>query len=249
MKLVLLAAVVPCLWAQNFDAQAVERGEKAFVSSCGFCHGDDATGSRGPDLVRSPLVNKDVNGNLIGPVIRNGRPDKEMPAFPQMTAPQIADIVQFLHSQVIAALHSARVPGDYPLAKLLTGNAESGKRFFSGAGGCEACHSPSGDLAGIARKLKPIDLQSRMLYPSGRGAPPQLTAVVTLSSGEKIEGRVAHIDEFNVAIRDSQGWYRSFPRTAVKVEVRDALAAHKSLLARISDSEMHDLFAYLETLQ
>src|SRR5437016_14356087 len=30
---------------------AVERGLKQFQQACGFCHGPDATGARGPDLL------------------------------------------------------------------------------------------------------------------------------------------------------------------------------------------------------
>ena len=45
---------------------AAERGRKQFEQSCGFCHGADATGARGPDLVRSPLVAHDVKGEQIG---------------------------------------------------------------------------------------------------------------------------------------------------------------------------------------
>jgi len=75
------------------------RGQKEFVQSCGFCHGEDATGSRAPDLVRSPLVNKDLGGDLIAPVIRNGRPDQGMPALPLAEA-TIQDIVAFLHMRV-----------------------------------------------------------------------------------------------------------------------------------------------------
>lgn len=241
---VLLAAG---LAAQQPDSQAVERGRKAFVSSCGFCHGDDATGNRGPDLVRSPLVNHDDKGNLIGPVIKNGRPDKGMPAFP-MTDAQISDIVAFLHARVLEALHSAHVSGDYPLEKLLTGNAEAGKRYFNGAGGCSGCHSPTGDLAGIAKKFKPIDLQSKMIYPGHRGSE-NGTVTVTLPSGKKIEGRLAHIDEFNVALWNSAGWYQSWPRSQVKVEVHDSLEGHKKAMETITNTEMHNLFAYLETLQ
>src|SRR5215510_7747 len=70
--------------AQDSPAKdpAVERGRKQFVQSCGFCHGADATGARGPDLLRSPLVAHDVKGDQIGEVIRNGRTDKGMPALP-----------------------------------------------------------------------------------------------------------------------------------------------------------------------
>src|SRR5947209_2079664 len=144
--------VCPAILLEAADppaAQAVERGRKQFKATCGFCHGDDATGSRAPDLIRSPLLSHDVNGELIKPVIREGRPDKEMPAFPTLTEGQIADMVAFLHAQALAALHSAHVPKDYPVEKLLTGNAQAGKAYFNGAGGCSGCHSPTGDLAGI----------------------------------------------------------------------------------------------------
>ncbi|HLJ16855.1 MAG TPA: c-type cytochrome [Bryobacteraceae bacterium] len=243
----LLAALTSTALAQLPDSAAVSRGRKAFVSACGFCHGEDATGNRGPDLVRSPLVNHDVSGNLIGPVIKGGRPDKGMPAFPMSDA-QIADIVAFLHAQVLVALHSAHVPGDYPLEKLLTGNAQAGKQYFYGAGGCSACHSPTGDLAGIAEKYKPIDLQSKMLYPAARGSRDG-TVTVTLPSGKKIQGRLAHLDEFDVALWDSGGWYRSWPRREVRVDVHDPLEAHQKLLGKITNAEMHNLFAYLETLK
>src|SRR5882757_6075663 len=85
-------------WQQSgADVEAsAERGRKEFVQSCGFCHGADATGARGPDLMRSPLVAHDVKGDQIGPVIRQGRPDKGMPAMPLSDA-QILDIAAFLH--------------------------------------------------------------------------------------------------------------------------------------------------------
>lgn len=230
----------------DFDRAAVERGRTDFKSSCGFCHGDDATGNRAPDLIRSSTTNHDVNGNLLDPVIRNGRPDRGMPAFTNLKDKDLADIVVFLHSQAYAALHSAHVPGDYPVAKLLTGNADRGKTYFDGAGGCTQCHSVTGDLAGIATKLKPIDLQQRLVYPEARG---KQTATVTTADGQSFQGKVKDLDEFNVAIIDASGWYHSWPRSHVKVEVHDPLAAHRELTEKYTDGDIHDLFAYLETLK
>ncbi len=229
------------------DPAEVERGRALFKSSCGFCHGNDATGSRGPDLVRSALLSHDDHGNLLGPVIRNGRVDKGMPSFATMKDDQITDIVAFLHHQASAALHSAHVPGDYPLAKLLTGNAREGKAFFDGAGGCAQCHSVTGDLAGIAKKYSPIDLQQRMVYPGGRNS--SKTAVVTLKDGTRFEGKVMHEDEFNVGVMCQDGWYRSWARDDVQVEIHDPLAAHRELTAKYTDADLHNLFAYLETLK
>src|SRR6266481_9904098 len=87
------------------DVAAAQRGRKEFVQSCGFCHGADATGARGSDLMRSPLVMHDVKGNLIGEVIRQGRPDKGMPAMP-LSESQILDVAAFLHARLAEAARS-----------------------------------------------------------------------------------------------------------------------------------------------
>jgi cytochrome c oxidase cbb3-type subunit 3 len=229
------------------DPSAVERGRSLFKSSCGFCHGDDATGSRAPDLVRSSILSHDDHGNLLAPVIRNGRPDKGMPSFSTMKDDQIVDIVAFLHHQATAALHSAHVPGDYPVAKLLTGNAQAGKAYFNGAGGCSQCHSPTGNLAGIAKKYSPIDLQQHMVYPGGRNE--SKTAVVTLKDGTRFEGKVMHQDEFNIDVLCQDGWHRSWPVDDVTVTIHDPLEAHRELMSKYTDADIHNLFAYLETLK
>jgi cytochrome c oxidase cbb3-type subunit 3 len=225
-------------------AAAAERGRKQFVQSCGFCHGADATGARGPDLLHSPLVAHDVKGDQIGPVIRQGRPDKGMPAMP-LTDAQILDVATFLHARAAEAARSAGVPNVYPVEKLLTGSAGAGKAFFNGAGGCNKCHSVTGDLAGIAGKHTPIELEALMLYPGGK----HRTAIVTLPSGEQVKGPVEHADDFVIAVRDERGWYRSFRRDGVKVEIDDGLAGHRELLGRLTQADVHNVFAYLESLK
>src|SRR5712664_1938060 len=102
-------------WPQAVSQDhAVERGRKQFQQSCGFCHGPDATGGRGPDLVRSPLVAHDVKGDKIGEVIRLGRPDKGMPAM-GVTDQQVLDIAAYLHSRVVEGARSGEVPSSYPI--------------------------------------------------------------------------------------------------------------------------------------
>src|SRR5439155_19596703 len=123
------------------------------------------------------------------------RPDKGMPPLP-MSDPQVAQISAFLHARAYEALRSAHVPTDYPEEKLLTGNAAAGKAYFNGAGGCAGCHSPAGDLAGIARKYSPLNLQARFLYPSGK----KPAATVTTAAGNKVTGTLLSVDEFDVAV-------------------------------------------------
>jgi cytochrome c oxidase cbb3-type subunit 3 len=226
-------------------------GAKTFAQNCGFCHGDDATGSRGPDLVRSLTVNHDNQGDLIDPIVRNGRIDKGMPSFSAGTLSDqaLAEIVAFLHARTYEAKHSAGVRDDYPVARLLTGNADQGKAYFSGAGGCSGCHSVDGDLKGIAARYQPLELQQHFLYPGPTGAPNDRTATITLPSGKTIEGHVVHLDEFSIAIRDSDGWYHSWNRKDIRFSLKDPLAAHRELLAKYTDDDVHNLFAYLESLK
>ena len=238
------------IWAEVAHSQtdakdaAAKRGRAQFAQTCAFCHGPDATGGRGPDLIRSPLVAHDQKGELIGEVIRSGRPDKGMPAIPA-TDDQVADIAAYLHARALEALSSSSVPRDYPAEKLLTGKADAGKAFFEGAGDCKNCHSPTGDLAGVASKYSPVELEAHMLYP---GDKPK-SAVVTLASGEQVRGTVVRSDDFMIGVRDDSGWYRSFSRDKVKVEIHDPLEAHRKLLDTLTTAQVHDLFAYINSLK
>lgn len=233
------------------DPAAVDRGQKLFAPTCGFCHGPDGTGKSGPDLVASSLVIRDSGGDLIGRVVHDGRPGKGMPAFPGLTGPQIADISAFLHSQIRAAANRFA----YSFHEVVTGNAQAGEAYFNGAGKCNTCHSVTGDLAGVANKFQPPDLQARLVYPGpsfpGFGGPPTkpTQVTVTLPSGEVISGTLISHDSFNIALKDESGWYRSFPVAGARIELHDPLEAHKELVNTITDTEMHDLLAYLETLK
>jgi cytochrome c oxidase cbb3-type subunit III len=226
------------------DPAPVERGQKIFSANCGFCHGTTAQGGdTGPDLVRSPLALDDERGDKIGPVILEGRSGKGMPAF-HLPADQIQDIAAFLRSRQQAAIDR----NAYALLNLVTGDRQKGRDYFNGAGHCNTCHSPTGDLAGIAKKYDAATLQSRFLYPRSAQLHPKVT--VTTGTGQTLSGTLDYLDDFNVALRDAAGDYHSFSRDArLKIEIHDPLAAHAELLKSYTDSEMHNMLAYLETLK
>jgi cytochrome c oxidase cbb3-type subunit III len=235
-----------CLFAQNPPGDSVKRGQAQFTQTCGFCHGSDAKcGAEGPNLMRSTLVRHDDNGKLIGPVIRDGRPTKGMPPI-KLSETQIADVVAYLHSRLTESdLTNPANPREYSLKLLLTGNADAGKAFFYGEGQCGHCHSPTRDLAGIAKKYTPADLQAHFLYPPD--VPKRAT--VTTSSGRLFKGILSYHDQFTVALKDADGWYHSWPADEVKLEIHDPVVAHLELLHKYSNADVHNLFAYLETLK
>ncbi len=245
VPVLLLAQDLDNVSPRQVDSSNVGAGKAQFQQTCGFCHGRDARGASGPDLIRSSLVSHDVNGNLIGPVVHKGRPEKGMPAF-QLSDTQISNIAQYLHAQAkVAASVSQRIPSEYPVEKLLVGDAAAGQTYFNGHGNCFSCHSSTGDLAHIASKYKPFDLQTRIAFPSGL----QPLLNVKDSSGQTFSGEQVYADEFLVTLRDKSNWVHTWKRNTVRVEVHDPLAAHEQLLKSYTDANLHDLFAYLETLR
>jgi cytochrome c oxidase cbb3-type subunit III len=233
----------------------VARGQQIFVSTCGFCHGSNAKGGeKGPDLLRSVVVLDDEGGKSIGRVVLKGRPDKGMPKF-ALSPEQIADIASFLHSSIAAAANR----DDYKVLNIVTGDAKAGEAYFNGAGHCSSCHSVTGDLKGVGAKYEPVTLQDRFLMPRDRGSSdsspqgkPVLTVTVRTSSGQSVTGVPVNIDDFTVALRDSAGDYHSFTRLSAdnpRIEIHNRMQAHSDMLTKYTDSDIHNLTAYLVTLK
>jgi mono/diheme cytochrome c family protein len=229
------------------DAAAAALGEPIFESNCAFCHGPKARGAEGPNLLQSAVVLHDEKGETIGKVVHAGRPDRGMPAFPSFTEAQLFDIAEFLHQQVYLAANR----GTYNLLNIVTGNAAAGEAYFNGPGQCNTCHSVTGDLAHIASKLQPADLQQAFLYPASvREERVPSTVVVTLPDGKTVKGTLMNIDDFEVTMRDGNGVPRSFVLgKGTKAEVENKLARHLELLKQYTDADMHNLTAYLATLK
>lgn len=238
------------------DPAAADRGKTIYIAECITCHGNKARGSdTGPDLVRSLTVLHDRYGSTIGAFLLKGHTMQSGRPSTALTAANIADLSHFLHQRVYDTLRS----GPYSrVINVLTGDAKAGQAYFNGAGRCNSCHSPTGDLAGIARKYDPPTLQQRCLFPQtigfGRGRGTSRTkpvmVTVTPASGAAVSGMLVHLDDFNVALRDAAGEYHSWKRTPdLKVVQEDPYAAHVALLDEYTDKNIHDLVAYLETLK
>jgi mono/diheme cytochrome c family protein len=181
---------------QRIDNAAADRGRLLYTQYCINCHGSTAKGTdRGPDLIRSAIVLRDRLGNGIGPAARKG-PDHQAHQA-TLTDPQVVDLSHFLHQRVesIASNRNARGP-----LNVVTGNAEAGRAYFNGAGKCSTCHSPTGDLAGIATRIPvPVNLQQRFLFPAlTRGGPKQVEVTVTPGGGKPVSGALVRIDGFQL---------------------------------------------------
>jgi cytochrome c oxidase cbb3-type subunit III len=229
---------------KSYPPELVERGGGLFQQGCAFCHGRDATGGEtGPDLTRSKLVASDVDGDKIGAVVRNGRPEKGMPPFDRSDE-EIAALAAFIHTQQLEARNRPGGRKGVDPSDLQTGNVQAGKRYFEGAGGCSNCHSPTGDLAGIASHYEGLQLEMRMLYPEHAKS----KVSVTLVSGQTVAGVLDYLDEFTVGLIDGTGTYRSWRTRDVQYKVDAPVDAHVKLFSKYTDADIHNLMAYLQTL-
>jgi cytochrome c oxidase cbb3-type subunit 3 len=237
------------------DKAVIERGKTLFTINCAACHGADARGGDqgGPNLLRSQVVLNDQHGELILPVVRGANAQK-MPPFPGIPETDVVAIAEFVHS-----LAAVRGGPSAPLT-VLVGDASAGRAAFTST--CAACHSADGDLKGIGTRIPDAMTLQNFWIAGGRlggrgasGPPPRnpkpTTVTVTLASGRVVEGVLARIDDFIVSLVDASGETQTFVRDGdqPKVDVHDPLDAHHQLLPKYSDTEIHDITAFLATLK
>jgi mono/diheme cytochrome c family protein len=243
------------------DPRALDEGRALWVKQCIDCHGTTARGSEtGPNIIRSAVVNRDrtsfIPGSVLGPFLGKGHPTQSGMPSGTFTEREAVALAHFLRQQVNDTMRGSPifVPGD-----VLTGDAKAGEAFFTGEGGCGSCHnSKSRSLAGLrSRAGSTVNVQQRMLFPMGgggrgRGGPNPNPTTVALSSpsGPPISGVLVAQDSFYVTVQDAAGQIHVVKRTpGMRMETTNPYQAHIDLLDRLTDKNIHDLVAYLETLK
>lgn len=239
----------------------IARGNGLYGVHCRACHGVDLRGGDqgGPNLLRSDAVLNDQAGELIAPVILNGQQGagSSMPPI-RVTPDDARAIAEFIHS-VTATMRGQGnpPPGPVPVLNVLVGDAAAGEKYFNAK--CGACHSPTGDLRGIGSRLAdPTTLQNYWISAGGglgrggrggRGRP--IPVSVTDAPGQKVEGTLVRLDDFYVVVALADGTERTFRRDGERpvVDVRDPLEPHRQLLPAYTDTDIHNVTAYLVTLK
>jgi cytochrome c oxidase cbb3-type subunit III len=239
----------------------LERGKTMYMSMCSTCHGADARGGQlgGVNLLRSPLMLGDRDGELMLPIVKNGRPGTAMAAIPMPDA-DIKAVAAYVHSlQAQGDIQGGPPPGPPVPLVILVGDAKAGATYFNAT--CSSCHSATGDLAGIGGRVSDAKVLQNLWVSGGRvqghgpgrrqrtaeNAP---TVKVVLPDGV-VQGHLLRLDDFLVTVLLDDGTTRSIRRRGDTpgVEVTDPLARHTELLAKYSDKDIHDVTAYLATLK
>jgi cytochrome c oxidase cbb3-type subunit III len=251
------------------DQAAHDRGRALWASQCIDCHGSQARGSdTGPNIIRTKTVNFDRSaadaGSVLGPFLKAGHPTQSQKPSASFTDEEVVGLANFLRQRVNDTMRGSPL---FTVGDIVVGDPKAGEAYFNGDGGCATCHNATTrNLAGVATRIPaPVDLQQRMLFPGGggrgrgRGGPPggapavdpnAITVTIAPASGASMSGVLVEESDFYVTLREADGTVRVVRRTpGMKVTKVNPLQAHIDLLDRVSDKQIHDLVAYLETLK
>ena len=243
------------------DPAVVARGKTLYEVSCRGCHGADLRGGDmgGPNLLRSPVALSDHDGELIVPIIQGARQNSGMPAIPM--SPEDGKAVAAYVRSIVATIGVQGRPPSIGKAPptIVVGDASAGRVYFESK--CAGCHSTTGDLQGIATRIPdPKTLQNtwvaggnrpRRMIGATAGSAHPVTATIQLPMGERVEGPLVRIDDFDVTVMLADGSERTFRREGdvPKVEIHDPMKGHRDLLSILTDKDMHDVTAYLVTVK
>jgi cytochrome c oxidase cbb3-type subunit 3 len=242
------------------DPAVIARGKALYGVGCTACHGVDLRGGDqgGPNLLRSQIVLTDDKGEKILPVVRGGRqgPAGVMPAS-NLPESDILAIAEYIHSVMGRAGNQGRPPERETPWELnvIVGDASAGHVYFARA--CSRCHSPSGDLQGIAtrvpdgRALQNLWISGGVSGRGGGRGGAERRVTVTVAGSPPVTGRLVRIDDFIVTLIQDDGVRRTFARSGgvPKVEIDDPLLPHRRLVLELTERDMHNLTAYLATLK
>jgi cytochrome c oxidase cbb3-type subunit 3 len=241
------------------DPAAYERGRAIWARECIDCHGSTARGSdTGPNIIRTKTVNFDRSsanpGSVLGPFLKAGHTTQSGKASATFTDAEIVELSHFVRQKVNDTMRGSPL---FTVGDILVGDKAAGEAYFNGVGKCATCHTAtSRSLAGIGARLPaPVDIQQRMLFPGGRGrggvpGPTATTVTITPASGPAVSGVLVEQSDFYVTVRQADGTVKAVRRApGMQVVVTSPLQAHIDLLDEITDAQIHNVVAYLESLK
>ena len=238
------AAAVPTTNPLEGNRDAIQNGGAMFRNRCAGCHGPDARGYLGPDL--TGLWASGWSDDRIFTVVRRGVPGTEMPAADPMRAPD-RDIWQILaYVKSLGGAASAQSPG---------GNAQNGERIFRT--NCSSCHMVGAqggqlgpDLSKIGSGRTRTALSKKVRGTADYTRPGYEPVTLVTRDGQRIRGVKKNEDEFSIQIMDMrqrlQGYLKANLAEVVE-EPQSGMPAYGP--DRLSDADLDDLLAYLNTLR
>jgi len=235
------------------EQEALAEGQALFRGLCSGCHGGAGRGGKGPDLTREKFIHGNKDEDLAR-VIREGVPKSTMKKFGEaLKDEQIGKLIRYVRTL-------GRAPGESTWKPYLKGDAVAGRKLFfdeKNKAQCAKCHSVNREggrvgppLDRIASRRAPEYIMESILEPSKDIDPDYETVQVVTLKGSTITGLRVNESNFNIQLREENGKFHSF----LKNELESVTPLKKSLMPDnvaeiLTIKELHDLFAFLMTLE
>lgn len=237
------ALLVPILLTGPLLAQTSPNpatGGALFRANCTFCHGSNAAGGRGPNLL-GKLAHSD-RPEALQQVIKDGIPGTAMPGN-DFEPEEMADLLAYLKTLRQGNGSTAAVPGD----------PEAGRAIYARQS-CAGCHiinregsafGPDLSRVGVARSYD--YLRESIIKPSADIPDEFRTVRVVTREGKTISGIRVNEDTFSLQLRMLDQSYRSLTKT----QLRSVDYPSESLMPpyKLSETDLTNLLAYLTTLR
>jgi cytochrome c oxidase cbb3-type subunit III len=222
------------------QADAIATGRKLFATSCSGCHGANAEGGRGPNLIEGRQVRRLSERGLFNS-IKSGVPGTDMPPT-NLPDEQIWKIAAFVRG-LSAPAYEAN----------LAGNPDSGSAIFFGKGRCSGCHMIRGrggflgpDLTDIGALRTVLQLRESFLKPNARIVDGFDGVTVTLRDGSRISGVARNNNNYSIQILDAKGELRLISKDRIRdTQFRTSSLMPEDYGKRLSSAEVADVLAYL----
>jgi len=231
----------------------VAEGQSLFRSLCTGCHGGNARGGKGPDLTDDRWIHGSTDEDITR-VIKNGVPKTTMKGLGDALKPdQLRKVIAYIRSLAHSRTESAWKP-------YMPGDPQVGRKYFFDSQSklpCAKCHAIGGEgghigppLDRIASRRAPEFIMESILLPSQEIAPEYEAVAVATTEGRVITGLRINETNFSIQLHEENGQYHSF----LKRDLEEVKTLKKSLmpenLAEVTTvKELHDLFAFLMTLE
>ncbi|MEO8097031.1 MAG: PQQ-dependent dehydrogenase, methanol/ethanol family [Acidobacteriota bacterium] len=225
---------------------AIAAGRQRFASTCETCHGQNAQGGRAPALV-GRAFSHGTSDSEVFQNIRIGIPGTQMAGFNTLSQDEAWQLVSYIRSlSPTAPISTGASTG---------GDASAGEALFFGSAGCAGCHQVNArggvtgpDLSNAGR-LPAAALRAKLTDPNtnagGRGG--VSSVVVRMKNGATAKGVRTAEDAFTLLMRDASGTLRHFQKR--DLAGIDTPAQSFMPAARVSETELTNLVAYLTTLR
>jgi len=222
------------------DKEAIRGGMSLYRRLCGECHGLDATGYRGPNLV---VYLSGASDEALFQTIRRGVPGSEMPASNRPDV-ELLQMMAYLRNMNAVA----------PAEAIPAGNVANGAQLF--AKQCANCHRVAGKGGRIGPDLSRIgsartrDALVREIRTPHEWIPPAYeTVTVVTKDGQKVRGIKKNEDAFSIQMMDMRERIQGYLKSNVEVQYDKNSLMPAFDAKRLGDSDLSDLVGYLTTLR